>query len=296
MIALLLALCMSFVESHDNNIEVKVAEVKPHYQCVENEGQDKVRSYITELMKQEFGIISVLQTEFAFETIGSYHWMAASCTNFEYSDVGVVLFDSARFEVLKRFGVTTLPRKTSTVDTEFLKRKNDSCVGENITAEGLRVFAAALMREKRTNIEFCFITATLPHPEGDHVWTAEFNRTVNLCRHRFIFIGDTNIGTAVGNEMRAVKLFPAFDGLHCSDPGAESNNTCCLDTDSYDPRYRSDRIIACRHETEYQHDVVEHFQVEPHYYCNSGEEHRFITANVNFASSPTHFVQQSMLD
>merc|ERR1712107_103605 len=213
-----------------------------------------------------------------------YQWMSAACIR-QFVDGAVIIFDSDRFEVLQLFGDTTSPSNVTEVQYDFQNSKGNNCVAANISAAGERAFVGARMREKFTKIDFCLFGGDFPHPERKHKWTREFSQIVKDCYQRFAFLGDTNLGIpSPCNGLEALELFPEHKNLHCSDPGT-GYDTCCLDKDSYAPRYRSDRIITCSNTA--NRGVVSNFKVEPRYICDSQEEHRFITAHVTLYPSPT---------
>lgn len=269
-----------------------VAEVKPHHGCTDPIGRERVKRYVSELVKKGTGLISLLEMEFALEQPEGYTVFGGNCKS-KHSDPAVMLVDESQFTMVGPLGYTLVG---DYAQMPFLSdgqepKSGPMCVADPTAANpvtnrsvGERPYAGAILRHKATNKEICVLTGTFPH--NGFPWLRKFVEDVKGCGGRqLVIIADTNANYIPGNTtdsrwftMERIAANHSVNWGECSDPGAaQPDPTCCNDTRTLgnaDPTWWYDRVASCNGGS------VDRFEVEPRYFCEADEEHRFITARV----------------
>jgi hypothetical protein len=255
-----------------------VGNVKPHYNC--KDPDNRVATYIQDLVKSNFEIIVLNQMEFAFPEPEGYVAFGGACVH-TYADEVVVLVQQSSFEVLRPIGDTILgPYSAMPWMTGVKPTSGDLCFAAKSGGGTERSFAGAVVRHTESFREFCLIAGTLPHWDAEAEAGTYLNSTLldsikTSCENRhLLFVLDTNVSP---NSLTVGDI-----GAHenagwgtCSDLGAAGAPTCCYDGYSEtDPFYKFDRTAVCRG------GLVEQWKVADHYVCETNEEHRYTTAAV----------------
>lgn len=295
---------LAFVASligHATSSSFKVAEVKPHFGCTSEDGQDRVRQYVTDLTDAGTGIIALIEMQFSLPQPAGYTAFGASCKT-KHADAAVVLVDDSQFSVVSTIGgtvsgdVSAVPFLADGTEPDT----GDMCVA-NATATygpglayrvGARPYAGAVLRHS-SGKELCVISATFPHCMQP--WLPQFISDIDQgCGDRqLLFVVDTNAGCPeyTGEDprlwsMAAIARNHSADWGECHDPAQRFGEvTCCNDFPDFPyARYAYDRTAVCRG------GAVEQFEVESRFVCgNSHAEHKFTSAVVHLAEPASEF-------
>jgi len=278
----------------------KVAELKPHYGCKGDDGQDRVRKYIANLVTEGTGLISLIELEFDLPQPSGYTAFGASCGH--YTDPVVVLVNEAQFTIVSTIGQTVtgnysaLPyvggghSSNATSNTMCVSDPHGAIYadGKNWTM-GSRSYTGAVLSHKASGKEICVVSGTFAHCL--YKWTDQFVADIEKgCGDRqLLIVADTNAGCEIPtltseshwsmNEILANHSQAAWGPCH--DPGLYTAPTCCNDLPDFPyPRLWYDRTAVCRG------GRVEDFKVETSFVCaDSPEEHLFTSATVHLAEA-----------
>lgn len=275
----------TYVQSPSPPPSFTVAEVKPHYQCTDSEGQARVRDHVASLASQKTGLIALIQFEFTLPQPEGYTVFGASCTT-EHADPAVVLVDENQFIVVSGLRDTVVGDYAG---VPYLSSGVQPTSGSMCTADtekyGERGYAGAVLRHTASGEEVCVIAGTLPHCYGS--WQPSFKSAIEQgCGgRRLLIVADTNAaceteGPAASKSVSMSSIFQnhSIDLGECSDPAIEGSEspTCCHDTSQGHPeaQYWYDRTALCGGGS------VEQFQVNADFVCGSDQEHKYTAAVV----------------
>lgn len=278
-------------------IDITVAEVKPHFECTHTTGKQKVREHVQGKIDEHFGLIALIQFEISFSQKNfAYHAFGAVCRD----DSTVVLYNTYEFEMVKTIGDYThhsdyfhdMPwlgsgSKPSTNGHNCMADPNDHGVGS-------RAWTAAVLKHHATGREVCVLSATFPH--CGYQWGHEFTEPISHhCSDRpLIVIADTNAGCEShpfldSMDYDMTKIADHQKGIHwgtCHDPATSNYPTCCHDSShpgSNHASYWYDRTALCN-----DGGYVAHFDVKKDYVCETSYgEHKFTTAVVHLHHTTT---------
>jgi hypothetical protein len=276
-----------------------VAEVKPHFGCKSADGQNRVRSYVSDLVSVKTGIIALLEMEFGLAQPAGYTAFGASCG--AHRDPAVALVNEAQFSVVSTIGATIAGNYSAMpyIGGGYLSDSNlnEMCASDpsgkigpgGVVKVGGRPYSGAVLSHKATGKEICVIIGTFAHCM--YPWSDQFMSDIEKgCGNRqLLFIVDTNAGCEIPTVRRESHLHMdeiiAFhhkqDWGPCHDPGYLAEPTCCNDFPEFPyPRFQYDRTSVCRG------GRVEEFKVEQTFVCaDSRAEHLFTTATIHLAQT-----------
>jgi len=287
----------------------KVAQVKPHFGCKSDDGQDRVRQRVADLASADTGLITLIEMEFQLAQPTGYTAFGAACGR--HKDPIVVLVNEAQFTVVSTMGATLTGNYSAMPyigGGKGPEKGDNMCVsdplgsisvGNKTFPMGSRPYAGAVLLHKASGKEICMISGTLPHCL--YKWADQFITDVDkTCGNRqLLWIGDTNAGCELPGLYVDNRI--SFDDIlanhskadwgPCHDPALQAEPTCCNDFPDHPyPRYWYDRTVVCRG------GRVEDFKVDSAFICkNSHAEHLSTTATIHLAS-PSDVQSQSCLD
>jgi len=270
-----------------------VAEVKPHYQCTEPEGQDRVRDHVAQLASGSTGIIALIQFEFTLQEPDGYTVFGSSCTQ-RTSDPVVVLVDEKQFSVISGIGETTVGNYSAVPFLQTGKQLPGSMCVADPNVYGQRGYTGAVLQHLASGREICVVAATFPHCRG--AWRPDFVKSIaqSCAGHELLVIADTNAAceaegpaASKGEPMQVIGEYHGAAWGKCSDPAVDSDEpTCCHDLSKGHPeaRYWYDRIALCGGGS------VDNFTVNRDFLCGADEEHKSTSAWVHLPSDDVMIV------
>lgn len=299
----LLFLCCGAASGVANTIRkadtFKVAEVKPHFGCKSDDGQERVRQYVANLATSGTGLISLIEMEFDLAQPSGYTAFGAACG--KHRDPTVVLVNEAQFSIVSTIGATIAGNYSA---MPYIgggqapgKDTNGMCVADPLASivavneswgVGSRPYTGAVLLHKASGKEICMISGTFPHCL--YSWTDQFVADIEKgCGNRqLLIVADTNAGCEIptllsDSRWSLNEILANHSQAHwgpCHDPGLHSVPTCCNDFPDFPyPRFWYDRTAVCRG------GRVEDFKVDSTFTCgDSRAEHLSTMATINLAN------------
>lgn len=289
---------LAVVASAAGDVTFQAATVKPHWGCMDSEGQARVQDYVDELAFRSVSLIALNQMQFQLAggaLPSGYSVFGGDCVT-KHADNVAVLVRTNDFEQVRMVGRTST--NVSYLFDGLKPAFGDMCVAADVDLSGIRAYTGAVLRyvgpgaSKDMPLEMCVLAATFPHCW--QAWSEDFVNVVDSdCVGSAgepvpkVFLVDSNAGCpSQENELSTrVAMNDLLNnhtswGEQCSELTTSETPTCCLDIKKGYPyaRYWFDRVAVCGQ------GGVSALLVEENFTCGADEEHKSTLATLHFSS------------